>query len=172
MKENKKAVGGKRHSAAFLVGAAIGSVLVYFFDPYRGNYRRAKFKDKSLKFKKSSVSLAERQLKNVRNQFRGFTYGLKNLFIDQGPVENSVLEARIRSKIGRKISHAHAVKVNVIDGNVTLSGPILRREVNQVLACARTVSGVKKLVNKLEPHERAGNIPELQGEGPLYLQQV
>jgi osmotically-inducible protein OsmY len=87
-----------------------------------------------------------------------------------GPVDDAVLEQRIRSHFGRKIRHARSVKVDVHEGQVVLSGPILRDEVGVLLDCVGRVPGVKGIENKLDVFDSAGQIPGLQGEGREYLQ--
>ncbi|PYS66769.1 MAG: hypothetical protein DMF73_20915 [Acidobacteria bacterium] len=47
---------------------------------------------------------------------------------------------------------------------ITLRGQILADELPKVLRAARFVHGVKGIDNQLEVHERAGNVPALQGQ--------
>jgi uncharacterized membrane protein len=46
---------------------------------------------------------------------------------------------------------------------VTLSGPILAHEVDQLLCAAKSVRGVRDVVTRLDVHETAENFPALQG---------
>jgi uncharacterized membrane protein len=70
---------------------------------------------------------------------------------------------RVRAAMGRVVSHPRAIEVTARDGRVTLRGPILANEVDDLLACVAGVRGVKSVDNQLEPHERAENHPALQG---------
>src|SRR5206468_3234814 len=65
--------------------------------------------------------------------------------------------------LGRVVSHPHAIEVRVRDGHVTLSGPVLASEVDDLLSCLSSVRGVEDVENRLEVHERAGDISSLQG---------
>ena len=76
---------------------------------------------------------------------------------------DEVLIDRVRSKIGRVVSHAGAVEVAATDGRVTLSGPVLVSEADKLMRGVRLVRGVKDVENQLEVHEQAGDIPALQG---------
>jgi CBS domain-containing protein len=51
----------------------------------------------------------------------------------------------------------------VDNGRVVLSGPVLEDEVDYLIAMVSRVGGVKHVENRLEIHEDANNIPELQG---------
>jgi hypothetical protein len=55
--------------------------------------------------------------------------------------------------------------VDVRDGEVTLRGPIMAGEVDDVMSTAAGVPGVRSVVNELEPYESAEGVPSLQGEG-------
>jgi hypothetical protein len=65
--------------------------------------------------------------------------------------------------MGWVVSHPHALEVTAEQGRVTLSGPILAREVDELLSCVSRVRGVADVENRLEVHEEAGNVSALQG---------
>jgi hypothetical protein len=73
-----------------------------------------------------------------------------------------VVRDRVRSRLGRVVSHPRAIDVRVQDGRVTLSGPVLADEPDRVLACARAVPGVRDVEDRLDRHQTA-DIPALQG---------
>jgi hypothetical protein len=74
-----------------------------------------------------------------------------------------VLVDRVRSKLGRIVSHPGAIHVTAQNGNVTLSGPVLSAEVPELLVCVNRIQGVNDVTNNLELHDEAGNHPALQG---------
>ena len=69
----------------------------------------------------------------------------------------------MRSKVGRAVSHPHAIRVSVREGRVSLSGPVLAHEVDDLLSCVSAVRGVEEVENRLEVHQQAGTVPGLQG---------
>jgi uncharacterized membrane protein len=81
-------------------------------------------------------------------------------------VDDDVLVARVRAAMGRATSHPSSIAVTAADGTVTLSGPILAREVDDLLSSVRSVRGVQDVVDQLEVHERADDVPALQGGTP------
>lgn len=153
----------------FLGGAAVGSLLTYFFDSARGAYRRNTLKDKTLKLTNETVHSSEKMMRHLKNQAQGLKSKASHLFTHE-EVDDNTLTSRVRSSFGRKVRHSKAIKATVSNGIVTLSGPILEKEVDELLDCIRNVPGVKRIVDRLDVHKEAGNIPDLQGPGPEYLQ--
>jgi uncharacterized membrane protein len=78
-------------------------------------------------------------------------------------VDDVVLVERVRARLGRILSHPHAVNVVAHEGVVTLRGPILQHEVKPLLDAIERVADVREVVNELEEHKEPGNIPSLQG---------
>ena len=78
-------------------------------------------------------------------------------------VTDEVLAERVRSALGRVVSHPGALEVAAHGGRVTLRGPILAREVDEVLATVASGRGVTGVENRLDVHERPGAVPGLQG---------
>jgi CBS domain-containing protein len=148
-----------------LAGIGLGSAAFYFLDPVVGRRRRALARDKAVR----AAHLGRRDLlkveHDVQNRARGLFARLRAaLHGDDAPDE--IIEARVRSTIGRVCSHSGAIDVAVTDGAVTLSGPVLRNEHSRVLRHVRHVRGVSNVDDLLEPHSRGDHIPELQDSRP------
>jgi uncharacterized membrane protein len=77
--------------------------------------------------------------------------------------DDDVLVARVRAKLGRVVSHPHALEVSAANGVVTLGGPILQAEVPQLVATVRAVRGVCDVINELKEHKQPDDVPALQG---------
>ena len=81
-------------------------------------------------------------------------------------ISDDVLTDRVRARIGRSVSHPHAISVTVNDGHVSLSGPVLAHEAPRLLSGVSSVRGVKGVENALTVHTEAENISSLQGGRP------
>jgi gas vesicle protein len=150
------------NKAASLVGAAaIGAGLMYLFDPDRGKRRRAKVRDKAIHLKRIAADAVGKTQRDVRNRIVGVIAETEALFRSE-KVSDKVLADRVRSKLGRIVSHPHAVQVTVTDGVVVLGGPILAHEAPALCEAVNSMDGVKNIENLLELHESAENIPALQ----------
>lgn len=149
-------------TATFVGAAGVGAVLMYLFDPDRGKRRRALLRNKAEHGTRIAVDAAGKTHRDVRNHLQGLVAELESLFCTED-VTDEVLEARVRSKMGRIVSHPHALRVKAADGIVTLRGPILSDEVHPLLELITGVSGVRNIDNRLEGHETASETPALQG---------
>lgn len=168
MKQNTRSL--TKPLTLFLIGAACGSVFTFFLDPSSGRRRRALTYEKSVRLKNDSSKLFGKVERNVMNHLKGYIARAKKYIKGIGVIDDKTLSERVRAEFGHKVRHSAAIDVAVQDGNVVLSGPVLKQEVNGLLACVRRVHGIKKIINKLNVHESRENIPELQGEGKPYLQ--
>ncbi|MGX2042063.1 BON domain-containing protein [Methylocaldum sp. MU1018] len=153
----------KRNSV--LYGAAAGAALMYLFDPDRGRYRRAVLRDKAGSRMRRLDDALEVSLRDLRNRVTGAVAEL-DAWLTAGPVPDDILVDRIRANLGRVVSHPKVIDVRVQDGFVTLSGPILAHEHKALCRCAASVRGVRSVDDRLEVHETAERVPELQGGIP------
>ena len=147
---------------ALLIGAGVGAATMFLLDPARGKRRRALVRDKFALATRKTGECMEVTARDLRNRTRGTLAAIQSRFSSEQP-DDSVLVDRVRSKLGRVTSHPSAIEVTAQDGNVTLSGPILAKEVPHLLTCVKWTSGVKDISTNLEVHEEAGNHPALQG---------
>lgn len=146
----------------FGAGLGLGTGLMFLLDPDRGKRRRALLRDKAVWAVRKSGDCLQVTTRDVRNRTQGIVSDLQSRFSAE-PVDDGVLVDRVRSKLGRVVSHPGAIEVTAQNGNVTLSGPVLSAEVPELLACVNRVNGVKEVNNNLELHDEPGNHPALQG---------
>lgn len=146
-----------------LIGSAgMGALMMYVMDPDRGKRRRAIARDKMIRATKKTSETVEAGLRDARNRALGSVAELRAT-VRQEEVPDAKLVARIRSRIGRVISHPSAIEVECQDGQVMLRGPILAGEVDRLLRAARSVRGVKGVGHDLKVKERRDDMPALQG---------
>lgn len=79
--------------------------------------------------------------------------------------DDDVLAERVRARLGHLTDHAHAIRVRAHDGEVELTGPVFRAEHPAILAGVRMVRGVRRVQDRLDPHETA-DVRALEGAGP------
>jgi uncharacterized membrane protein len=142
-------------------GAIVGALLMYFLDPARGRKRRARLRDRTAHFGRELGKLANEASADTRHRAHGI------LERARGPAQpdagDHVLEARVRSKLGRVVSHAHAIDVAVDGAVATLRGPILAREVDEAIRAVRHVPGIHDVIDELDRHTTAEH-PSLVSE--------
>ena len=143
-------------------GIGLGAGLMYALDPDRGKRRRARLRDKAAHAMNRASDDLSKASRDMSNRARGLVAEARTLFKSE-QVFDDVLAARVRSRLGRAVSHPHALEVQASEGRVTLRGPVLAREVDRLLCRVSRVRGVREVENQLEVHEQAGDVPGLQG---------
>jgi BON domain len=150
------------HTWTFIRGLVVGAAVMYLMDPEGGGRRRAVVRDRGVGFWHDAQDFFSKAGRDLRNRIRGRVAVARGHLHHEWSSDDVVVE-RVRAKLGRYVSHPHAVKVTSEDGVVTLSGPILRAETERLISAISSVSGVREVMNLLEEHGSAENIPALQG---------
>lgn len=149
-------------SGTFVSGLAIGASLMYILDPDRGTRRRAMVRDKAVRAMHTSQDFLGKASRDLRHRTSGIVAKARHRFRHL-TAPDDVLVERVRSKMGRYVSHPHAIEVTADDGFVTLRGPILESEAGPLIRAIESLPGVKVVDSQLERHTYAENIPALQG---------
>lgn len=146
----------------FGAGLGLGTGLMFLLDPDRGRRRRALLRDKCVWSARKTGEAFAVTKRDLANRAQGIASSIQSTFSSE-PADDSVITDRVRSKLGRVVSHPGAVEVSTQNGRVNLAGPILADEAPYLLACVNRIPGVKQVMNSLEVHEAADNHPALQG---------
>jgi hypothetical protein len=147
---------------ALLAGAGAGASLLYLFDPDRGAQRRAVLRDRTKSAVRSSGCALGKAGRDFGNRMRGVMASAKSAGRHDHPSDHQLVE-RVRSRMGRFVSHPRAIEVRAEGGTVHLLGPILADEREGMLEAVRSLKGVHAIVDHLEPHRPEERIPALQG---------
>src|SRR5262249_34052157 len=133
---------GVKMNPALAVGAALGAGagLMYLFDPDRGACRRATLKDGATHLINKTGSAAGVASRDLANRAHGLAMRAGSIF-RSGATDDDTLAARVRSKMGRVVSHPGSIEVTVLNGLVRLDGAVLAREIDALLSCASSVPG-------------------------------
>lgn len=157
------AVPGESDTGLSMVSAlGLGAALMYFLDPRNGRRRRALARDQLLHFGRVAGRAQRVAARDMANRASGMLAEATRPLREDGASDGEIAE-RVRAKLGRYVSHPHAVRVAVTEGRATLSGPILEHEVPELLQCVRHVPGVREIEDRLVAHKEAGRISALQG---------
>lgn len=148
-----------------LSAALAGAGLMYFLDPDRGHRRRAKLADAAVHARHRERELVAKAIRDGRHRVQGITQRA-NQRTDRDN-SDEVVAGRVHTRLGRAVSHPHAIELSVNDGCVVLHGDVLEREAEAALAAARDTAGVRAVVDDLARHESAGSTPTLQGKDRL-----
>jgi osmotically-inducible protein OsmY len=146
-----------------LGGAAFGAGVMYMLDPDRGNRRRALCRDQLVSAGNKTSMHAGKFSRDLRNRAQGLVAETRARFSHE-EVSDEVLINRVKAELGRHAVHHRALEVTAEGGRVTLRGPALAGEVDELLRAVSSVRGVTGVENQLEIHESAAGISSLQGQ--------
>ncbi len=146
----------------FIGGLALGAGLMFLLDPQSGRRRRALIRDRLVRGGHELSDTSGAVQARIRNKMKGIAAETRSRFTSRD-VDDSVLEARVRSSMGRVVSNPGAIAVLADGGTVTISGPVLASEVSELLSCVKSVPGVHEVHSQLTVRPTPDGIPGLQG---------
>lgn len=153
-------------TVAALSGLGLGAGFIYFFDSVSGGRRRKMVTDQAVSAARQFDDAVRKTGRDAAHRLHGAVHEAGRRWRHQGPVDDRILEERVRARLGRYASHPGAIEVSAADGVVTLRGPILTSEMDRAVRAADRVPGVDAVVSELEPHDTADGVPALQGGSP------
>jgi hypothetical protein len=145
-----------------LAAMGLGAGLMYFVDPQRGRRRRALVRDKFAHALSISADAADTTARDLVHRMAGTIARLRGA-LRRRATDDVVLCERVRARLGRVVSHPHAIDVKATAGRVMLSGPIVQAEAKKLVRAVERVDGVREVVNALEEHEEPGKAARRRG---------
>ena len=144
-------------------GIGVGAGLMYLLDSTQGARRRSVVRDKAVHTLQTGGAALGKASRDLAHRGKGLALQAgSRLRPDQA--DDQILRDRVRSKLGRCVSHPSAIEVSVEDGRAILTGNVLASETSRLLKAVRKVRGVRDVENRLQAHETSGDVPSLQSE--------
>lgn len=155
-------------------GLALGALAMYVADPSQGRRRRALLQDKMTSATHKTSQVMNQTLRDTRNRLTGLQAEARRMITSRQakPIDDHVLEARVRSRLGRAMPQLHGVEVTAEQGLVTLSGNISQDEEDRLVEAVQAIPGVEGVRCNLHWHEvphRSGLGAMLAGRSPLWV---
>ncbi|MEN9724442.1 MAG: hypothetical protein RJB38_2428 [Pseudomonadota bacterium] len=126
---------------------SLGALAMYFFDPQQGHRRRALFFDQFRKRYHRATGDFQNLVRDFRYRARGLVHKMsQQISRAQQEIPDPVLEARVRSKIGRyRQHHPHTFEIKVDQGRVLIVGQISDALYQRIYPVIRRMPGVVSL---------------------------
>ena len=156
---------------SLLGGMALGALAMYVADPSQGRRRRALLQDKVSSATHKTSHLVNQSLRDTRNRLTGLQAEAARMISSRQakPIDDHVLEARVRSRLGRALPHLTQVDISARNGTVILSGNLSADETAQLMAAVEAIPGVEAVQHDLESHRVRHGMAMLAGRSPLWL---
>ena len=144
-----------RDQLTLLGGVGLGAGLMYLLDPAGGRRRRAVARDKTVHGLKVSGRALRKTSVDMGNRTKGLVAkaGSRLRKGDEEIADDAVLSERVRSCLGRFVSHPSAIQVEAEDGRIILSGQVPVSELDKLLSKVQKVKGVQEVESRLEVQE-------------------
>ena len=149
-----------RPTVSLLGGVAIGAGLVYLLDFDRGLSRRAHLRTGLRKF----GEIVDRTVRDVRKRLHAvpLQQAARVFLVPRQPVPDWVVAERTRVETWRTLAHPDSVQISVLDGRVTLWGPVLVGEPETLRRRLLKIPGIRQLELQLTMREESAAARELQ----------
>src|SRR5918995_5553464 len=129
-------------------GMLLGAGAMYLLDPDRGARRRSLLRDRLVHAGHKLGDGVSATARDTRNRAVGVAAELRSR-LHENEVDDTVLHERVRSAVGRAVSHPGSISVTAFEGQVTLSGQVLASEVDDLIRQVEQVRGVREVRNQL-----------------------
>jgi uncharacterized membrane protein/HSP20 family molecular chaperone IbpA len=148
---------------AWIGGASLGAGVMYLLDPLAGRRRRARIRDQIVHWIRSTERAIDATRRDIVNRACGLGLGTRSRLRRRVAYTQEGLRQQVREHLARTASHPRSIAASVEDGVVTLSGSILRHEVDAVIEAVSAVPGVRRVDNRMKTHEHGADVPGQQG---------
>ena len=158
----------------WLGGIALGALAMYVADPSEGRRRRALLQDKVTHYSKETQRMVGGTMRDARNRLSGLQAEAMRMVSSRQskPIDNHVLEARVRSRISRAFPQADEVEVSADEGVVTLHGHVDEDIEDQLVELVEGIPGVESVNHGMRAYaHEAGNWMSsmFEGRSPLWI---
>jgi uncharacterized membrane protein len=131
---------------------------MYLLDPDRGRRRRALARDQTVHYLHETADATGTATRDLRHRGVGLV-GKSRRRLQPVPPSGEALADRVRARLVEVTRYPGAIGVEVRDGIVTLAGPVLRQEADEVRRVVADFPGVTGVEDRLEIKERASDLP-------------
>ena len=143
----------EEYSWLFLLGGlAVGALAMFVVDPSQGSRRRSQLQDKMSNATHKTSKLMDRFVRDAHNRLLGLQAQARRIMAPKSlkPIDNHVLEARVRSRLSREIPQFDDVHISAREGTISLSGNISAEEESRLLEMVEAIPGVEAVQHHLE----------------------
>jgi uncharacterized membrane protein len=144
------------------LAALLAAGSMYWLDPASGRRRRSLLRGRVARAARCTRHGLDVGLRDLAHRLLGMVARISSS-LAAGATSDDVLNERIRSALGRAVSHPRSIEVSSKDGAVVLTGIVLEHEQARLRRAVRAVRGVKQMEDRVTAYKSADHISALQG---------
>ena len=140
-----------RKSSLIGIGAAVGALLAYLFDPDRGRSRRARLSDQAAARSRDITETMRQTAEYQKGVAKGIIHDTSEVFRPDNVYDDETLMQKVRSEALGYWDGSESIEIDITDGKVELSGSVRdSASHDQLLSLIRDVEGVGLIDDRLE----------------------
>ena len=137
------------------LGVAVAAGM-YLLDPDRGRARRAKLSDQAAAMARKAEQKTRARAEYQKGVMQGFAHDLTEPFRPQTEFDDETLSQKVKSEaIGRWDGPKRDIRVEILDGVVTLTGNAPVEQVDALIRLVKGVPGVASVNDQLSVPQRS-----------------
>lgn len=140
-----------RKSSLIGIGAAVGALLAYLFDPDRGRSRRARLSDQAAARSRDLTETMRQTAEYQKGVAKGIIHDASEAFRPDNVYDDETLMQKVRSEALGYWDGSDSIEIDITDGKVELSGSVPdSASHDQLLSLIRDVEGVGLIDDRLK----------------------
>jgi osmotically-inducible protein OsmY len=140
-----------RKSSLIGIGAAVGALLAYLFDPDRGRSRRARLSDQAAARSRDLTNTMRQTAEYQKGVAKGIIHDASEAFRPDNVYDDETLMQKVRSEALGYWDGSESIEIDITDGKVELSGSVRdSASHDQLLSLIRDVEGVGLIDDRLK----------------------
>lgn len=129
-----------------LVGAGVGALLLYLFDPDRGRSRRARLADQAAAEARDAAEAVKAKVEYQANVVKGMAHEIADPLRPHQPVDDDKLLSKVRSEAVGQFESGSDISVDISDGRVVITGSVDNDDAREeLLKLIESVRGVQSI---------------------------
>lgn len=140
-----------RKSSLIGIGAAVGALFAYLFDPDRGRSRRARLSDQAAARSRDLTETMRQTAEYQKGVAKGIIHDASEAFRPDNVYDDETLMQKVRSEALGYWDGSESIEIDITDGKVELSGSVRdSASHDQLLSLIRDVEGVGLIDDRLK----------------------
>ena len=139
-----------RRFGLITIGAVVGGLLVYLFDPDRGRSRRARLSDQAAARGRDLTESMKKTVEYQKGKARGVVHDVSKTFGPEENYDDETLIQKVKSEALGYWQDSGEIEIDITDGTVRVTGSVSDSSSrDRLIGLIRDVDGVEMIDDRL-----------------------